>query len=445
MNTADQQWNRAVAKAATPGSSILTEWRAQRQADRTAQPAVSNVTYSADIMEAFGVNPAAAGVSVTPTSAMRNAAVAACVQRISGGIAAMPVNEYERTATVRKPIEDSPYWYLLNESPTPRFTSVSMWEHVIADMLLRESGFVFMGRSRSGAIQELIPLPWSAVEPKRTEDGERLHYFVSDVRRYGCDQDDMLHFPGFGFDGVRAMSVIKWAARNAAGNALAMDEYSGRFFAGGAHPSIVLETDKGMKDDAIASLQRQFAEKYSGAANAHKLPLVLIEGLKANPLSLNAEDSQLLDARKFQVVDIARAFGVPPHLIGETSASTSWGSGLEELGRAFVTFTLEQHLRRIQQELNRKFFPATSKRFFEFNRAALLEGNSKAQSEYFKAALGGPGSGPGWMSVDEVRHVKHMAPKGGKCAEIFYPDPKNTGTKKSTSGEPDEKTDAAAA
>lgn len=424
-----------MAKAASPGSPILTEWRAKREAERSGQVTVSNATYSADVMEAFGVNPGAAGVSVTPTSAMRNAAVFACVQRISSGIAAMPANEYERTKTVRRPIEDSPYWYLLNESPTARFTSVSMWEHVVGDMLLRESGFVFIGRSRSGEIKELIPLPWAAVEPTRTDDGSRLKYFVNDVRRYGCDQDDMLHFPGFGFDGLRAMSVIKWAARNAAGNALAMDEYSGRFFAGGAHPSIVLETDKGMKDDAITSLQRQFGEKYSGVTNAHRLPLVLVEGLKAKALSLNAEDAQLLEARKFQVVDIARAFGVPPHLIGETSASTSWGSGLEEMGRAFITFTLQQHLVRIEQELNRKFFPNSSRRFFEFNRAALLEGNSKAQSEYFKAALGGPGSGPGWMSVDEVRHTKHMEPKGGKYAEIFYPEAGAAATKQPPPGE----------
>jgi phage portal protein BeeE len=54
------------------------------------------------------------------------------------------------------------------------------------------------------------------------------------------------------------------------------------------------------------------------------------------------EDAQLLEARKFQVIDIARAFGVPPHMIGETSASTSWGSGIESMGRAFVNYTLRR-------------------------------------------------------------------------------------------------------
>jgi hypothetical protein len=70
-----------------------------------------------------------------------------------------------------------------------------------------------------------------AAERETTATSDRLKYYVHDVDTFGVDQDDMLHFPGFGFDGLRSMSVIQWAARNAAGNALAMDEYSGRFFA----------------------------------------------------------------------------------------------------------------------------------------------------------------------------------------------------------------------
>jgi HK97 family phage portal protein len=137
-------------------------------------------------------------------------------------------------------------------------------------------------------------------------------------------------------------------------------------------------------------------------------------------VSLSAEDSQLLEARKFQVIDIARAFGVPPHLIGETSASTSWGTGIESMGRGFVRFTLQPYLVRIEQEINRKLF-RTAKYFVEFNRDALLEGDSKGQADYFRAALGGPGTGPGWMTVDDVRRVKNLPPMEGRSAEIFDP------------------------
>lgn len=410
-------WLAAAVRAVTPGAS------SSNISESAPAPAIKNESYSSSdprVLELFGTNIGAAGVSVNAESAMRVSAVFACVQRIAGAIASMPIHQYERTTSGRTPVENAPLWWLLNEEPTARYTAASMWEHVTSNFLLRESGFVFMGRNRSGEVKELIPLPWDAVQPRRNASTNRLEYSVQDVRTYGCDQDDMLHFPGFGFDGLRAMSVIQYASRNAAGNALAMDEYSGRFFAGGAHPSIVLQTDKVMNAEQITALQAAFAGKYSGVDNAHKLPLVLTEGLKASPMSINADDAQLLDARKFQVIDIARAFGVPPHLIGETSAATSWGAGLEEMSRGFITFTLQQHLVRIEQELNRKLF-RTAKYFVEFNRDALMEGNSKAQSEYFRAALGGPGTGPGWMTVDEVRRLKNLPPKAGNADILFEP------------------------
>ena len=225
--------------------------------------------------------------------------------------------------------------------------------------------------------------------------------------------DEVLHFPGFGFDGIKSMSVISYAAKAAVGNAMAMDEYSGRFFADGAHPSIILSAAGKMSPDQVTALQNAFRNKYAGIDNAHRLPLVLTEGISAKELSLSAEDAQLLEARKFQVIDIARAFGVPPHMIGETSASTSWGSGIESMSRGFVTYTLQPHLVRIEQELNRKLFPRDTGKTLQFDRDALIEGDSKAQAEYNRAALGGPGSGQGWMTVNEVRRSKGLKPIDG--------------------------------
>ena len=440
MNTQPTTWSAVQERAAIPGSSILNDWRATREAERAQalQPVdnaatVSTANSSAEILDFFGVRPGASGMHVTPESAMRVSAVAACVQRITGAVTSMPINMYERTNEGRQPLEGDAKWWLLNESPTAAWTAASMWEQVIADMLLKESGFAFIGRSNSGEIRELVPIPWGAIQVERYKGSGRLKYYINDITTYGADQDDILHFPGFGFDGIKAKSVISYAARNATGNAMAMDEYSGKFFAGGAHPSIVLSSEKTMKTESVTNLQMAFLAKYSGIDNAHRLPLVLTEGLKASNLSMTAEDAQLLESRKYQVVDIARAFGVPPHLIGETSASTSWGSGLEEMSRAFITFTVNQHLKRIEQELNRKIYPRSQRFYLEFFRDALMEGNSKAQSEYNRAAIGGPGSGPGWMTVDEVRKTRHLPPLGGDANKLFIP---ATNTKAPAAGEP---------
>lgn len=437
-------WNEVQARAAVPGSRILTEWRAQQEAQRAIANASNGATEtiaSSDprVVELLlGGHSSASGINVTAESGMRVSAVYACVTRIAGAISSMTAKVYKRVPGGREEVLDHPLWWLLNEEPTPRFTSASMWETTIAKMLLRESGHCFIARSRSGAVRELIPLPWEAVSPRRVEEGgsSRLRYDVQDVRTFGADQDDMLHFPGFGFDGLRAMSVLQYAARNATGNAAAMDEYAGRFFRGGSHHSIVLEVPGKMGDEAITNLQTAYANKYSGLDNAHRLPLVLTNGISAKPIDINAADAQLLEARKFQVSDIARAFGVPPHLIGDASGSTSWGSGLEEQNRAFLAYTLSQHLQRIEQELNRKLFRRAGL-YIEFDRETWMEANSKAQGDYYRAAVGGPGSGPGWMTPDEIRVRKNLPPMGGESGQLYRPLGDTPQGKPSTTGAPE--------
>jgi phage portal protein BeeE len=36
-------------------------------------------------------------------------------------------------------------------------------------------------------------------------------------------------------------------------------------------------------------------------------------------------------------VEIAMYFGVPPHMLGDTEKSTSWGTGIEQQTQGFVT------------------------------------------------------------------------------------------------------------
>lgn len=381
-----------------------------------------NAVYSSDVMEAFGA-PSSSGLSVTPTSAMRVAAVFACVQKIAGAIATLPIHIYKTDGDIKARQPRNDLWYQLNEQPSPQYTAASHWEGVSMAQLLRGDAYTLMRRGLNNQVRELLPLPWHTVTPEIQENGTVRYYINWNDRgiRTWVDSSEILHFPGFGFDGLRSMSIITHAAKAAVGNALAMDEYSGKFFANGAHPSISLESPKVMNSEQILLMQQAFMRKYSGLDNAHKFPLVLTEGVTAKELSLSAEDAQLLEARKFQVIDIARAFGVPPHMIGETSASTSWGSGIESMSRGFVTYTLQPHLVRIEQELNRKLFPRDAGRYVQFDRDALIEGDSTAQAAYYRAALGGPGTGQAWLTADEVRKVKGHAPKGGNASVLFDP------------------------
>lgn len=371
----------------------------------------------------FGTGATKSGALVNATTSMQVSAVYACVRLIAGAIAAMPASIYRRTPLGREQVDGHPLWWLLNEQPTPRFTAASMWELAVAQMLLRGDGITYMVRGGMGGadIRGLIPVLRDQVHIWR--QGTRLRYTIFDedddgqTKYFTVDQDDVLHFAGFGFNGVTSMSVIRWAARQAIGIALKADEHAAEFFGSGAHIQYAVKAPKAMSTEQQNAFREAWVAKYSGAG-VSTTPLILTEGLDVQQLSMTAADAQLLESRRFQVIDIARAFGVPPHMIGESSQSTSWGSGIEQMSIGFVTYTLLPHLRRFGQELNRKLWPRSMTYFAEFNADGLLAGDSKTQAEVFAKALGGPGT-QGYMTINEVRRKKNLPPVPGGDDMIF--------------------------
>lgn len=371
------------------------------------------------VAEFFGLPRSASGMAVTPTTAKCVSAAYACARLIAGAIAVLPIKVYERQGSVRKEIQHD-VWWLLNEQPFPTLSAATWLEWLTDNMLMRGDGLSQIRRKRNFEVDGFMPLPREAtlIERKRDE----LIYLIGDYetsgnrdsfKAYGLVQDDVIHVPGFGFNGIHGESVIRYAARQSIGTALAADEFSGKFFANGMNVGSVIKYPQGVSPDVEQQnfLREQFEERYSGRANSHK-PLLLVNGGELQKVSLSANDAQLIQTRQFQVIDIARAFGVPPHMIGETSSGTTWGAGIEQMSIGFVRYTLGPHLKRIEQELNRKLWPRSPRYFVEFDREALQSGDLKSESEFIAKALGGPGT-QGYLSVNEVRSKKNMAPLPG--------------------------------
>lgn len=374
------------------------------------------------MMEIFGDPATPAGAVVNSRTAMRVSAVYGCVSLISGAIAQFPLPIYQRQGDERERVEHD-LWWILNEQFNPVWSAATGWEFVVANILLRGDGICYIQRNRAGVVTGIIPFHRDDVRidkvlPGNPRDPHRLrYYFQTESGYFGAEQEDVLHFPGFGFNGVSSMSVIQWGARNGIGIAIQGDTHAGKFFAEGGKPEIAVKVPGKMNSDMQADFVAAWVRKYGGISANPRIPMILTEGLDLKELTMSAVDQQLLESRQWQVIDIARAFGVPPHMVGELTKATSWGQGLENQGIGFVRYTLAAHLNRIKDELNRKLF-LTSRYFTEHNTDKLMEGDSKAQAEFFAKALGGPGT-QGWMSVDEVRKVKNLKPLGGKFSEVM--------------------------
>lgn len=350
-----------------------------------------------------------AGVSVNEQTAMRVGAVYACVALIGGAIAAMPLPVYQRTKEGRERA-DHQIWWLLNEQPNPEYAAAVFWEIMVMSLLLHGDAFAQIQRDRNNGITGFKFIHASDVT---TPGQNKTPYFgvTSDGKTNGVSASDMLHIAGPGYNGKRGMSQISYVLRHAAGIALAADEYSATFFENGARPDFAITVPTNPTTDQVRTLRETWAERHAGLGNAH-LPAVLAGGMDVKNLTMNAEDSQLIETRQFQVEDIARIFGVPPHMIGHTKNTTSWGSGVEQMSIGFVKYTLMRHLRKIEQELNRKIWPNRERYFVEFNTAGLERGDYKTRMEGYRIAAGRAGE-PAFMTVNEIRKLENMPPVDG--------------------------------
>jgi HK97 family phage portal protein len=346
------------------------------------------------------------GESVTPLTAKRSSAVYACVNLIAGTIASTPLPVYQRTAAGRERV-DHPVWWMLNESPAPAWTAAAWKEWIVLCVKLRGDQHTEILRGPGGGIVGLKPHHPDAVQVS-TVDG-RLRYAIWDAvtsRAYGVDQDDMLHFTGFGFDGECSVSAIKWAARNAISNSLSSAAYMGKALANNGMPSVSIEYPNRLDADQAEVVRQSFMRTYLGPDSSQRFPFVATNGGKIVPLNITAVDLEIMAARRMDKAEICEALGVPPIIIGDSEKTSSWGTGVEQVTLGWVRFSVQPMLARWEEEINRKLFRRAGQ-FVEFSLEALLRGDSKAQSEAFRAAVGGPGTGDGWMTVNEIRALQN--------------------------------------
>lgn len=390
----------------------MAKRRNKQRVNNAAVPS-SSVVRGSDGYSMFAI-PNNAGVPVTESTVMNVSAVYACIQLISGAMASLPLPIYERTTTGRQRV-DHPLWWLLNEQPLPRCSASTFWRYMMTSKLLHGDGFALIKRKSAFSPEIVSITPWHPLAVNVYLNGDRLAYqFINYIGGQGIesqmyDQDDVLHFTGVGFNGLRSVSPLRHALRNAAGIALAADKYSAEFFSASAKPEIVIKTEmaklsteqKDLIIDAWKSIQQGDRTR----------PGVLGAGMSLQELTINAEEAQLLQSRMFQIEDIARIYGVPPFMIGHTQNTTSWGSGVEQMGIGFVKYTLSQHIVDAEQEINRKLF-LTEKNFCEFNTAGLERGDIKTRNESYRIGLGRAGE-PAWLTVNEVRLAENLPPIEG--------------------------------
>jgi HK97 family phage portal protein len=350
---------------------------------------------------------------------MRVAAVYACVRIIAGAVANLPLDIKRRVdARTREDASDTEIWRVMRRRPNKWQKPAQFRRMMQAHVLLRGNAYAAIVRNSRMEVQSLIPLHPDRVEVRQLDD---LSIEFVLTRKNGTrviyKQSEMFHLMGMSLDGIRGVSPVTYA-RETIGLSLSMERHGANVFKNGAKVSGYLKHPNKIGKEAMENLRASLEDFRSGGALEGK-DMILEEGMDYERMSMTQEDAQWIDSRKFSRSDIAMFFGVPPHMIGDTEKSTSWGSGIEQQSQGFVTYTLEDHLTMWEEGVTSDLISDESV-YARFNRAALVRGDLKARWEAHVKALQW-----GVSSPNEIRALEDMNPRDD--GDIYYPPPNTAG------------------
>lgn len=347
----------------------------------------------------------AAGVTVTPESAMRMAAVYACVRVLAEGVGSLPLDLYERVTLHGRPSKrratNHPLQALLHRAPNPEMTAIEFREMMTAHTALRGNGYAYIEWGRDGYPVALWPLPPQKVAVSRVQ-GE-LVYTVMLNEYVSLTATNVLHLRGITYDGVLGLSPIGLATQ-AVGLAMAAEEFGAAFYGNGAMPGMVLLYPGKLSDEAHAGIIESWNRRHQGVGNAQKTAL-LEEGMRLEQVGIQPDHAQFLETRAFQITEIARLFRVPPHMIQDLERATF--SNIEHQDLAFVKHTLRPWLTRWEQAIGRDLLlPAEQTKYFaEHNTHDLLRGDTPSRYQAYMTGRQG-----GWLSANDIRGAENMEP-----------------------------------
>lgn len=314
------------------------------------------------------------GELVSNQTALGVSAAWRAISLIAGSVASLPVYVYEITNNGRKALPNHPISRLLNNPNDEFYTGFTFRERIVQNLAGTGNGIAIINYNNAGTIQSL-ELPLKPVRVKII-DGY-LVYVVEGLDKY-LFFDDVVHLVGFGDDPFWGKSPIQVHAENL-GISLASQSFAATYFGNGGAIAGVLKTDKHLTAQQKMDLAADWKRKYGGG-NTNSTAILDL-GFEYKPIGSKPQESQLLEARKFQVEEIARIFGVPLHLLYSLDRATF--NNIEVMNATYVQHTLTNYIERIESELNRKLLRNADNLEIRFNMDALMRGDMNARSDYY--------------------------------------------------------------
>lgn len=356
--------------------------------------------------DAFELNTAA-GTIVNQNTVFQVNAIYSAISLISQTIATLPVDSFIRISDSRRPFRPRPSWV---QQPDVDTTRSAFYGSVITSLLLEGNAFVRVFTNNEGQVVNLTVLNPTKVKIKRNGIG-RVMFEVEGVDRL-LSNEEIVFIPDVVKPGdIRGVSRIEALKENFS-LAQALQGYSAKFFGQGTQTSGVLTYPGNLSADQAKQLQESFDSRHKGWRGAHKTA-VLSGGAEYKPTSTDPQQSQLLEARNHAVADIARAFNIPPHLMG-LDMGQSYAS-VEQNNLAWVTHCLRPIVTKLENGFGKLLsrVEGGERAFLKWNLDGLLRGDMQTRAQSYSTGLQA-----GYLSINDVRRMEDLPPVDDTSAQV---------------------------
>jgi HK97 family phage portal protein len=338
-------------------------------------------------------------------------AVYACTSIISGDIAKLPMQVYRvDMQSGARTLQRRDYYAQLMQAPNEYQTAADFMQLYVLSTLLQGNGYAFTRRNARGEISEMHVLDPGTTRPHVEPESGAVFYRCGENRLAGITagaivpERFMIHhrlplLPGFPLVGVTP--IFAAAASSAVGLHILRNSQS--FFGNASRPAGVLTAPGKISKDTADRLKEDWDNNYSG--QRYGKTAVLPDGLKWEPLTITAQDAQLIEQLRWSVEDVGRVFRVPPFMLGDTTKTSYRNS--EQLARAYLSGCLSYHIEALEQRFARAFeFPANYE--LKFDLSTLLRAEIDVRYAAYQQALSSA-----WATINEVRAQEGLAPVEG--------------------------------
>lgn len=356
-------------------------------------------------------------VDVRGSGALKEATVYACVKILSEAIAKLPLKVYQETGEGINKAPEHYLYPLLKTRPNPYMTASDILRTTEAQRNLHGNAYLVPEFIKSGAnrgkIRWLWPVDAKAVEILVDNRGlfdarNQVWYVV----RIGGDEvrlrpDEIVHLKAMTLDGIVGISPLehlRWLVESGAAGTKHVRE----FFRQGLQARGLIHYTGDLSPEAERRFRERFEQMASGLKNAHRVALLPI-GYRFQPLEMSMTDARFLETAELTARQIANAFGVKMHQLGDLSRATH--TNIEQQQKEFYADTLQAILTQYEQELSYKLFTSTEIEqgyYVKFNVDSIVRSDLKTRYESYRIGVQG-----GFLKPNEVRAWEELPSEPG--------------------------------